>query len=257
MCALTQASTIVTDGLVSYWTLDRGHTFDRKTKDMWGNNEATIFGNPKFIPGHIRHALEFDGRGDYVNLTNLANFGSEMQGSTFETWVKVEKNEKRKYLFHIRDDCMQWFLRINNTLDKERDPISCGISFKMKGHVHGCQGLLFSFYSPKISDGKWHHVVYTNNIQTLNLPGLKDTHQYSIYIDGFLILDKERILSNPAKFIPFNGNIYLGARNNQGVADDFFIGAIDEVRIYNRSLSSEEVIQNYESKIGLVVKPVG
>lgn len=106
LCALTQASTIVTDGLVSYWTLDRGHTFDRKTKDMWGDNDATIFGNPKFVVGHIRHALEFDGSEDSVNLKNLANFGSKMQGSTFEAWLKVEKNDKRKYLFHIRDDCM-------------------------------------------------------------------------------------------------------------------------------------------------------
>ena len=44
LCSLMQASTIVTDGLVSYWTFDRGHTFDRKIKDMWGENDATISG---------------------------------------------------------------------------------------------------------------------------------------------------------------------------------------------------------------------
>lgn len=73
LCTLTQASAIVTDGLVSYWTFDRGHTFGRKIKDVWGDNDAALFGNPKFVPGYIRYALEFDGSKDYVNLTNLAN----------------------------------------------------------------------------------------------------------------------------------------------------------------------------------------
>ncbi len=91
----------------------------------------------------------------------------------------------------------------------------------------------------------------------MNVPGLKNTHQYRFYIDGFLILDKERTLRVPTEFIPFKGDIYLGARNNQGVADSFFMGVVDEARIYNRSLSNEEVIQNYESKIGFVVKSVG
>lgn len=42
--------------------------------------------------------------------------------------------------------------------------------------------------------------------------------------------------------------------NNMGEASGFFEGVFDEVRIYDRALTEEEVIHNYESGIGLGVE---
>ncbi len=55
-------------------------------------------------------------------------------------------------------------------------------------------------------------------------------------------------------FIPFVEPVYIGAANNRGNVERHFPGVIDEVRIYDRPLSEKEVVQNFESKIGLGVE---
>ena len=44
--------------------------------------------------------------------------------------------------------------------------------------------------------------------------------------------------------------------NNKGKASGFFEGVFDEVRIYDRALTHEEVMHNFESGIGLGVEAV-
>jgi hypothetical protein len=46
-----------------------------------------------------------------------------------------------------------------------------------------------------------------------------------------------------------NINLQIGAALNRSSASDFFNGKIYSVRIYNRSLSSSEVLQNYNSQV--------
>ena len=55
-------------------------------------------------------------------------------------------------------------------------------------------------------------------------------------------------------FIPFVEPVYIGAANNRGNVERFFPGIIDEVRIYDRPLTADEVTRNFESKIGLSVQ---
>ena len=256
ICALTQASTIVTDGLVSYWTLDRSHTHQKKIKDISADNDATIVGNPSFVKGHIQDALEFNGKDEYIRLTNLPNFQFQLRASTFEVWVKVKKNDEGGYLFFIQENCTLWYISIGRVLNnEEEDRIGYGIRFGEKGNEDGCIGIQSGLFSTELFDIKWHHIVFTNHISSLNPLAFDDTHHYRIYIDGSLVLDEKRNGVDRGVFNPFKSDIYLGARIN-GESKDFFQGAIDEVRIYNRALSLKEVMQNYESDIGLFVKPV-
>ena len=41
--------TIVTDGLVSYWTFDEKDIAGFTVKDVWGENDGRIVGNPKIV----------------------------------------------------------------------------------------------------------------------------------------------------------------------------------------------------------------
>jgi hypothetical protein len=93
---------------------------------------------------------------------------------------------------------------------------------------------------------------------------------YNMYIDEFSRGRYEKVFfidgirkssdgpgssTNPGKFIPFTQPVYLGAINDNGKARRFFHGVFDEVRVYDRMLTEEEVIQNFESGIGLNVEP--
>lgn len=69
----------------------------------------------------------------------------------------------------------------------------------------------------------------------------------SIYLNGIL---KNRVAESAFKFYP-DGNMIIGARNNNAgsCCTDYFNGSIDEVKIWNRSLSDTEVYQQYISNL--------
>ena len=243
----------VTDGLVSYWTFDKSNISGRKVEDVWGDNNAIIKGNPKVVTGQIGEALEFDGSEDYVNLTNLGDFGSQVGSSTFEAWIKVDHKNGGMALFRVRDKkCMQWEFNIysGEKRTKAKDLISHRISFKAPGE-NACQGFGVLDKPVKISDGKWHHIVYTSEIAKKDGADVWGTFQLHIYVDGGPLSSLAIPVRFPGIFVPFVKPVHLGAGDNR----NFFKGSIDEVRIYNRPLTEAEVVQNFESKTGLSVEP--
>lgn len=263
----------VTDGLVSYWTFDRQDIDGDIVNDVWGKNNAKRVGARK-VRGRVNGALEFDGIDDYVNLTNLGDFGSQVGSSTFEAWIKTSLEKDRwTTLFKVRDaDCgMGWGIDLNGwakpaIFDKLGLKLGNFVEIGREGvdeitfdkdiirfyltYRPGCRNSTAGWRFP-ISDGKWHHLVYVIGAPYIdeNRLGWWET---AIFIDG-----KREWLSRhsgwePGNFIPFIEPVYLGAGNNRGEAERFFNGIIDEVRIYNRPLTQDAVTQNFE--IGLSVE---
>jgi len=272
LCGITDAENIVTDGLVSYWTFDREDIIDNTVKDVWGENNATIVGTPTIVNGHLKDALKFDGLKDYVNLTTLGDFGAKLDFYTVEMWIKTDYKETWTTIFKTIGTCqnratMIWGIDINRrTTDREeieKDPFVARIMFaedfiqlylaslfKNKG---GCSLSSLRGEFP-ISDGEWHHLVYTN--KTVDENGTEWTER-ALFIDGTLNgISKFHPLIAPNtryKYEPFSEPVYLGAGNNQGKAEGFFNGIIDEVRIYDRPLTEAEIRHNYQSTTGLAV----
>ena len=240
---------VVTDGLVSYWTFDKQDISNNTVKDVWGENSGTIVGNPTVVSGQVGDALEFDGSDDYVNLTNLGDFGSQIGSSTFEAWVKTSFKEDWTTLFKVLDaGCnMAWAIDVNRSA-KAGFPLAQDIVHYYVRHqaVAECIDIAVEIEFA-LSDGKWHHVVFA--VEDAGEP------KVSIYMDG----ESQEVIVGDGKkldtFAPFVEPVYIGAANNRGTVERFFPGTIDEVRIYNRPLTAPEVIQNFESKIGLGVEP--
>ena len=273
LCGIADAENIVTDGLVSYWTFDRKDIIGNTVKDVWGENNATIVGTPTIVNGHLKNALKFDGIKDYVNLTTLGNFGAKLGFSTVEVWIKTDYKEAWTTIFKtIGRGCnnsanMIWGIDINRrTADREdieRDPFGPQIIFgedfillyltSFFKNKNGCSPSFLRGEFP-ISDGEWHHLVYT--IKTVDENGTEWTER-ALFIDGTL----NRISKfNPIvprktqyKYVSFSEPVYLGAGNNLGRAEGFFNGIIDEVRIYDRPLTEAEIMHNYQSTTGLAV----
>ncbi len=271
LCGITDAENIVTDGLVSYWTFDREDIIGNTVKDVWGENNATIVGTPTIINGHLKEALKFDGIKDYVNLTTLGDFGAKLDFSTVEVWIQTDYKETWTTIFKTIDTCqnratMIWGIDINRKTadleDIQNDPFGPRIIFaedfiqlylasffKNKG---GCS-LSFLRGEFPISDGEWHHLVYTNKTVDENGTEWKER---ALFIDGTLNRISEFIPIGPKaqyKYVPFSEPVYLGAGNNRGKAEGFFNGIIDEVRIYDRTLTEAEIMHNYQSTTGLTV----
>lgn len=75
-----------------------------------------------------------------------------------------------------------------------------------------------------------------------------------LYIDSIPIRRIRFHVSNPITTIPYTQPVFLGAINNNGKAQSFFYGIFDEVRVYSRALSQDEVTRNYKSTEGLAVE---
>ncbi len=243
------AGNVVTDGLVSYWTFDDKDIAGNTVNDVWGKNNGTIIGDPKVVAGKVGDALEFDGTDDYVDLTNLGNFGSDVGSSAFEAWVKTDFKQDWTTLFKVLDvGCsMAWAIDVNRSA-KAGFPLAQDVVhyYVRQKAVAGCIDIAVEIEFA-LSDGNWHHIVYA----------IEDAgeHKVSIYMDGEpqeIIVGKESKLDN---FIPFVQPVYIGAANNRGNVERHFPGLIDEVRIYDRPLTADEVVNNFESKVGLSVEP--
>ena len=276
LCGITDAENIVTDGLVSYWTFDREDIIGNTVKDVWGENNATIVGTPTIVNGHLKEALQFDGIKDYVNLTTLGDFGAKLDFSTVEVWIKTDYKETWTTILKTIGTCnnratMIWGIDINRRMvdagERKNDPFGPQIIFaedfiqlyfaSFFKNKDGCS-LTFLRGEFPLSDGEWHHLVYTNKTVTVDENG-GEWRERAFFIDGTL----NRISKfyptvpptpeNQYKYAPFSEPVYLGAGNNLGRAEGFFNGIIDEVRIYDRTLTEAEIMHNYRSTTGLAV----
>jgi len=259
------ADTIVTDGLVSYWTFDLHNIKDRIAEDVWGENDATIMGNPEIVGGRVKQALKFDGIDDFVNLTDLGDFGEQIGSSTFEAWIKVGSKVEWQSLVKVIDKrCVGWGIDLNWNVGERRF-----LHFPLNHPLLGLNGSILSKSDIRISsyisrpkdricfghilgqqtsrDEKWHHILFVNETKNKQ-------RSIQLYLDGKLLRSYNN-LENQEEFLPFAEPVYLGAGNNRGNTGHFFEGVIDEVRIYDRALADDEVIRNFESGNPLNVEP--
>ena len=247
---------VVTDGLVSYWTFDKVHIVDKTVKDVWGDNNGTIVGNPKVVRGHVREALEFDGAGDFVNLTTLGDFGKQMATFTFEAWIKTSNETDWMTLINTHGgECPYWGIQLNGVKDRNGFLAGPGRIFftnSLLNRKRGCQAFFIGSMRLNIYDKKWHHIVYIN--EHLMEEGRS---KESVYIDAVSNGKSSARFGNEWTSFPFTEPVHLGAMNFRGKLEGYFEGMIDEVRFYDRPLTADEVIQNFESTEPYNIAPKG
>ncbi len=209
--ALTGTVNAQDAGLVGYWKFDdegTGTVLDYSGNDRHG----TINGNPQFVPGLFGDAMHFTGDPDYVNI---GDYKGLLGGHAFSitAWIKTAAN----------GEIVGW----GNNVGTER------VEFRVSEYrlrvEHGSgnrQG------DTNVSDNQWHHVALTvEENSTISYP------QVILYVDGE---DDTRTGTDPDAFnIVENFDLSI-ARQYNG-SNRWFIGLIDEVRVYDRALSAEEV----------------
>ena len=88
-----------------------------------------------------------------------------------------------------------------------------------------------------LNDTNWHHIVKTVNISG----GVSSTCSISMYIDG--VLDKTVTASgNTSSLQHTSDKIYIGSRDG---STNYYRGHMDEMRIYNSIITTDEIAQLY------------
>lgn len=206
-------------GEVSRAGLVAEYHFDGDAKDSSGNgNDASISG-AKFVQGISGQALSFNGVNSYVKITSN-NF--KLQPISVELWIKTTEIESTVIDYENGNGYYGW----------ELYTVKGGYArFNLLSSGGGSRADVYS--STSIIDNLWHHVVATD-----------DGVNLKIYVDG----NFDSSSSSSTSVWTTTMYSYLGAtRPENKNALRWFNGFIDEVRIYNRALSDNEVKANYEA----------
>jgi PKD repeat protein len=195
-------------GLVGSWHLDETSS---PLNDSSGNgNDGTASGGPTYgVSGMFGKAMDFDGVNDYVNVSDSDEL--DVSRVTLSAWVKVDSWGSGAP--RIVDKDSSYRLILNN---------QGGFRFEVNGPW--C-----SITKTGFSTGIWYHVA-----------GTYDGSNTKLYVDGV-----EQASTGCSHNLNTNTKPVLIGKNG---ASDFFNGKIDEVRIYNMSLTSDEIANLYTAR---------
>ena len=214
-----------TANLVAYYPLDGDY------QDASSNNRhGTAVGGPLFVPGAAGQALELDGGDDYVNIDGYKGINADhtdpdnpvQQPFTISNWVKTTNDSGNT-------EMVTWGLQGSGTR------LTWRIHEGRLRTEHNAGNLRGNTY---VNDGEWHHVALVVN-EGANLR--PETTQ--LYVDG---LEDSYFSGGDTTFkLTADSDVRIGMSGPHeaaGVADvRYFLGTLDEIRIYDRALSAPEI----------------
>ena len=210
-------------GLVAMWSLDQETVKGNDVEDVFGENNGTITGKPKVIPGFAGDALDFDGFTDLVRMTNDIFFPSVTMEAIIKPTLGTRNPIYDKYNYGIQ------------LLDSNQ----VGIWIRADTEV-GNQWP--SAYTPFPTDGQWHHVVGV----------VKDTEFVKIYLDGEL---KGTANAPDSISMAYGSSQKPTIAYTQHLGGIWYEGAVDEVAIYEGALTDADVKRLYTASFA--VEPAG
>ena len=210
----------ITTGMVGHWKFDE--TSGTTATDSSGNNNTgTLTNSPTWTTGKIGGALSFDGVNDYADIGTMDISGS---GITIAAWVKADSFLSAidtRFISKANSTAEQghyWMLgQTNSGGDKLRFRLKAGGS---------TQTLIAS--SGDLPINTWFHAIATYDGTTMRL-----------YKDGIEV-------GSVAKSGTINTDTTIPAnigRNPDG--SNHMDGTMDDVRIYNRALTSADISALY------------
>jgi len=215
-------NTGIEPNLISWWKFDEGQ--GTIAYDSIGNNHGTIYGATWTI-GQFNGALSFDGMDDYVDMADTVKNYLETS-YTFSAWIKTNTilgvHSIAAYRRSTYDIGYQILLHLQHN--------NSDVQFAV-----GSQNYAVASYPDALTTNTWYHIV-----------GIREENVLNVYVNGVSgIPDSETF----GEISP--DNFKIGAIHCCGqVIQSFFDGTIDDVKIFNKALSMEEIKQLYHN--GLV-----
>jgi len=202
---------------VAHWALDEPE--GDMAYDSAADCDGTLIGDPVWQPdgGKVGGALRFDGIDDYVSTPFILNPGNISFSVT--AWI----------MGGATDQVIVSQADVEGQSAIESGDTWLGISPSdgklMTGLMSIFNGTLES--ESVVTDGQWHHVglVYDNT-----------TMKRHLYVDGTEVAVDDSVVAG----VQSTAGLYIGAGQTLE-APSFFSGLIDDVRIYTKALTPEEI----------------
>jgi hypothetical protein len=183
------------------------------TSDASGRGHTGQVREAQFMAGRFGNALRFDGINDWVTVPDSAalDLSSAM---TIEAWVNPSVvGGWQTVLLKEGTGNMAYELYSNNDVSRPGVYFTGG-----NGTIRSATG------TAKLAANTWTHIATTY-----------DGTNMRVYVNGVLV----RTVARSGSIIATAGALHIGG--NEVWGGEFYSGLIDEVRIYNRALSLDEI----------------
>ena len=225
-------------GLVGWW---RGES---NTLDSIGGNNGSFLGSASYTYGEVGNALSFDGVNSGVLVPASANLNvGAGNGMTIEAWV----NPSEITPGGKANPVVEW---------NGGSGYNYGSAFWLT-HPSVAIG---NFFANLVDTGGGNHVIFSNSglittnvYQHIAVTYDKASGTAALYYNGGQVaVDTTFGAFTPQTTYP----LYFGKRPPGDVNSWVFSGSLDEVSIYNRALSANEIASIYQAGSGGKCKPV-
>ncbi|MBN1807051.1 MAG: hypothetical protein JW837_17515 [Sedimentisphaerales bacterium] len=201
--------------LVGWWTFDEGS--GSVAKDTSGESvDGTFFGDPSWgQDGDHRGVLLFDGTDDYVFIDGLF----QVPVYTIALWFRVDNGSGQRDIFSAYAVGVKHGILLEMQTD--------GTLRYLHRYPLGTGGGTNIYTTTTYDDGAWYHAVM-----------VKSANNIKLYING----EELGTAADSSVFNPGDAfGVALGCLDDERELARMFPGAMDDVRIYNRALSIEEI----------------
>lgn len=211
-------SYVPTSGLVGYWPFNSNANDESGNGNNGTNNGATLT-DDRF--GNSNSAYSFDGISNFISVSNIAIQGNTSRSTSF--WLKTNSATGGMVIATgsgTNQNGATYNLRI---LDE-------GFLSFMGGNFTSCCYDINPTTGINLKDNNWHNCVVTY-----------DSNTFRFYIDGILISTTNLAVATNGQFN------YFGKSNDANTTTNsaFFNGIIDDIGIWNRALTQEEITNLY------------
>ncbi|MHC4431764.1 MAG: LamG domain-containing protein [Planctomycetota bacterium] len=204
--------------LIGWWTFDEGGGNIAIDWSGYGNN-GTVVGDPEWVDGIRKGALDL--RSDYVAIDGVVD-DITSTNITLSLWINSTQTNQGD------------MIAANDS--GSGHPLEFYIESGRPGRYDG--GDTTYTNAPVVADGRWHMMTYVREVNTGR-----------IYVDGVLVA------TDPATFeLSSIARWSIGQEWDTGPSN-FYIGMVDDVRFYNKSLTADQIAAVMRGDVKLAGNP--
>ncbi len=203
----------LTDGLILHHTYDEGQ--GTLAADATGNGHDGEISNPDWVDGKFGKALQFGGEGSDAYVTVESTDALNVNECTFMAWINANHWDGTRQIVgkSVHGGCGG---RTQYGLFSE------GGTFKLRFETEGGRADIATDLPPT---NEWINIAFTN-----------DGSKATIYLDGESIAD-----GDVPGVLSANDDPWRIGQDCERL-NYVFAGTIDEVRLWNRALSTDEIV---------------
>jgi hypothetical protein len=221
--------------MTAWWPLDEAS--GTTANDIAGvPNNGTHVNGPTPTPGKVAGALRFDGVDDHVRVPDHPELNVGTGSFTLDAWVRtnwkgptqgnvvviVDKRGPAGYSLYLYNSSQ---FTAGKTVPGLQ--VNKGSSFENHAASSG----------PDVADGQWHHIAAVADAATKRV---------LIYVDGTLVYGNSSAILGSN--LDNKHDFYIGRRDpSYGPGPGYFPGDLDELELFKRALSQDEIQKIYKA----------